>query len=98
MQLVTVEVCARRILPAATTVTCESVIANPIANNKRVALPQRMTDFLSASIIAPSDGRGNVLTRPFRLSGEDIIAHRRGIALHFPQTVLDDVADRHDAD
>ena len=38
-------------------------------------------------------GRG-----PDRLSIEDIVVHRRGIALHFLEPILDHVADRDDAD
>ena len=33
-----------------------------------------------------------------RLGAPDIVAHAAELLLHFPQTVFDDVADRHDAD
>lgn len=49
MQFVTAEVCARRILPAASTVECQIVIANPPAKNKRAIAPQRMMAFLWAT-------------------------------------------------
>jgi hypothetical protein len=61
MQLVTAEVCARRILPAASPLECQIVIANPLAKNKRAIAPQRMMPFLWATIIAPSERAGNVL-------------------------------------
>jgi hypothetical protein len=46
MQFVTVEVWASRILPAASPVECQIVIANPLAKNKRAIAPQRMMPFL----------------------------------------------------
>ena len=33
-----------------------------------------------------------------RSSRHDVVAHRRRLAFHFMQSVLDDIADRHDAD
>jgi hypothetical protein len=47
MQFVTVEVCAMRTLPAASTVECQSAIANPVATNKPAILPGRMMHVLS---------------------------------------------------
>jgi hypothetical protein len=46
MQFVTVEVWASRILPAASPVECQIVIANPLAKSKRAIAPQRMMPFL----------------------------------------------------
>ncbi|MGB5183127.1 MAG: hypothetical protein WBO12_13195 [Xanthobacteraceae bacterium] len=61
MQLVTIEVCATRILPAAGPA---ELIANPAPKIERAIAPQRMMHFLSVSIIAPGDARGNVPARP----------------------------------
>jgi hypothetical protein len=55
MQLVTIEVCATRILPAASAVERQSAIANPAAKSKRAIPPRRMVHVLSPSIIAPGD-------------------------------------------
>ena len=63
MQLVTIEVCATRILPAACPAEWHSAIANPAPKIERAIAPQRMMHFLSVSIIAPGDARGNVPVR-----------------------------------
>jgi hypothetical protein len=49
MQLVTVEVCAMRILPAARTVEWPSAIANPAAANNRAVARGRISSFRKAS-------------------------------------------------
>ena len=69
MQLVTAEVCATRILPAAGPAECHSAIANPAAKRERAIPPQRMVHFISPGIIAPGDGRGNVPARSLKLTG-----------------------------
>jgi hypothetical protein len=61
MQLVTAEVCATRILPAASPAECHSAIANPRQKEN--------AHFLSPGIIAPGDGRGNVPARSLELTG-----------------------------
>jgi hypothetical protein len=48
MQLVTFEVCATRILPAACTGEWHNAIANSVATNKRALPPQRTMHFLLA--------------------------------------------------
>jgi hypothetical protein len=68
MQLVTMEVCATRILPAASA-EWHSAIANPAAKSKRAIPPRRMVHFLSPNIIAPGDKRGNVSARSLQLTG-----------------------------
>jgi len=59
MQLVTVELCATRIFPAVCPAEWHSASANPAAKTERAIALRRMMHFLSAGIIAPSDGRGN---------------------------------------
>ena len=74
-QLVTAEVCATRILPAAGPAECHSAIANPAAKRERAIPPQRMVHFISPGIIAPGDGtgagrwEGNVPARSLELTG-----------------------------
>jgi hypothetical protein len=63
MQLVTIEVCATRILPAACPAEWHSAIANPAPKIERAIAPQRMMHFLSLSMIAPGDARGDVSAR-----------------------------------
>jgi hypothetical protein len=60
MQLVTIEVCATWIFPAACPAECPSAMANPAAKSKRAIAPQLIVHFLSPDIIAPSDEQENV--------------------------------------
>ena len=69
MQLVTIEVCATRIFPAARPAECPSAIANPAAKSKRAIPPQLMVHFLSPSILPPGDREGNVPARSLPLTG-----------------------------
>ena len=72
--------------------------SGPAATSKRAIPLQRMTHFLSASIIMPGQDPRMCRRGPDRLRGEDVVVHRRGIALHFLEPILDYVADRDDAD
>jgi hypothetical protein len=69
MQLVTIEVCATRIFPAASAVEYPSAIVNPAAKSKRGIPPELMAHFLSPGIITPSDERGNVPARSLPPTG-----------------------------
>jgi hypothetical protein len=68
MQLVTIEVCATRILPTASPAEWHSAMANPQAKSKRAIPPQGMLRSLSPSI-ALGDRRGNVPARSLELTG-----------------------------
>jgi hypothetical protein len=68
MQLVTIELCATRILSAAFAAEWHSASANPAPKSKRTIPPQRMMHFLSPSIIAPGDKRGNMPGRSLELT------------------------------
>jgi hypothetical protein len=65
MQLVTIEVCATRILLAASPAEWHSAMANPEAKSP----PQGTLRSLSPSIIALGDRRGNVPARSLELTG-----------------------------
>jgi hypothetical protein len=54
----------------------------------------RAPDFFSGQGLQQRAGR----SRCGRSSRHDVVAHRRRLAFHFMQSVLDDIADRHDAD
>ena len=58
MQLVTIELCATRIFPAACPAEWHSASANPAAKTERAIALRRMMHFLSAGIITPGDGAG----------------------------------------
>jgi hypothetical protein len=78
MQFVTVEVCAMRTLPAASTVECQSAIANPVATNKPANSTRTHDARPFLGIIAPNDAGWNAPARSTRrLGGKDVVAHRR---------------------
>jgi hypothetical protein len=47
--------------------------------------------------VSPRAACTSVVSRG-RSSRHDVVAHRRRLAFHFMQSVLNDIADRHDAD
>src|SRR3984957_9905660 len=112
MQLVAVELCARRILPLA----IDDVAQAQSGTASRNAVKPRMSRLRCRTTIARHAGRAKAKLQPrdawsvaearrgvleikaLFLCGLDVVSHRPRFVLHFVHAVLHDVADRDNAD